>query len=133
MDEKQYTVAGKAFMLHDLKIGQTRWIMQVVKGYSVFSLSPQKLLELFSEHLTTLLAIVLVEQGKTQQEKIRAGWDGIRTLAAWFDENMDPDVCAEVLRDFLESGRLQKAMTLIDVNKLMTPTTSPGLTVSSAP
>ena len=128
MDEPRYQIGERSFRLSDLKIGQTRWIMQIVKGYSIFDLTPQRLMELFSDHLATMLAIVLVEEGMTQPEKIRAGMEGVRALAAWFDEHMEPEVCAEVLRDFLESGRLQKALMLLDVTRLTKPTTLSGST-----
>jgi hypothetical protein len=115
MDDRKtyYIIAGKTFSQQPVTLGQARWLLTRFKGYPLFALKPEDLVGLIGEQVSALCAIVLIEDGQTLLDKVKAGAAGLTALEAWLDAHAQPEEVAQVVRDFFDLGQLRRAMGLL--------------------
>ena len=128
-----YVIAGRRFYQTELVWGQVRWLHARLKGYPLAALAPEQVLELLSEELAGVLAIVLVDEGKTQADKVAAGPVPVAELEQWLAGHLRPDDAIPILQDFFASAQLPKLLN--ELGRLMpvtAKTTRAGLTAPSS-
>lgn len=120
-----FTIGGKTFWLYDLVWGQLRWLYQSLKAYPLHALKAEHIAALLESELSRILAIILVEDGRTQAQKVEAGLSAVQDLAAWFDAHLRPAEAAPVVQRFFDPARLQQmALELGSLMAIQTPTGS---------
>jgi hypothetical protein len=97
MERKHYQIAGRAFYQDELVWGQVRWLYARLKGYDLQALGMDQIFALLAEQLPAILAILLIEEGQTQAEKVQAGEAKIRDLEAWLEATLHPQEALPVI------------------------------------
>ncbi len=131
--QKTYQIGGRVFTAPPIVARQEKWLWPILKPFFVKSgqLTDDDIVSLLGESLTRVAAIILVPEGQTQAEKVRAGWAGVEALEAWMDESVTVAALAPVFSDFFSSG--QPWTLLIALAKLVPPGPTTGSTTPSAP
>jgi hypothetical protein len=105
MERKHYQITDRAFYQDELVWGQVRWLYARLKGYDLQALGMDQVFALLAEQLPAILAILLIEEGQTQAEKVQAGEAKMRELEAWLEANLHPQEALPVIRDFFVLSR----------------------------
>jgi hypothetical protein len=119
MDRKTYTIAGKTFYQEELVFGQEVWLRDhVFRGKAVSALSSAQLMGMLQQHGMMFLAIILIEEGTTQADKVAAGWGKVETLAGWLTANVRPREVMEYVHDFFAVNPPTNLWLLADATAL---------------
>ena len=102
MPDKQYTIAERLFTQQELVLGQIQFIKQRLSQYDVTSLTKAQVVELVIDEGPALLAIVLIPQGQTRADKVKAGWAAIKELEAWLQAPATTAEVAAIASDFFQ-------------------------------
>ena len=105
MPDKQYTIAERLFTQQELVLGQIQFIKQRLSQYDVTSLTKAQVVELVIDEGPALLAIVLIPQGQTRADKVKAGWAAIKELEAWLQAHATTAEVAAIASDFFQLNR----------------------------
>ncbi|MGH7260867.1 MAG: hypothetical protein ACREI9_09320 [Nitrospiraceae bacterium] len=104
---QEYEIGKVVFVWpEEMAWGQLRYLYRAVKGYDITNLTNEKLVEMFAEKLTKILAALLLEKGQTVAAKVRKGDKGFEDLESFLDAHMKPEQAAVMVKDFFASGRL---------------------------
>lgn len=109
--KKEYTIADRTFYQDELVYGQLSMLRDCLKKYPIDSLTHEHLIDLVLGDVTSLLAVVLIPMGQTQQEKVRAGSEAVKELEAWLNEHLRPSDAEKMVPDFFALNPVEK-MTL---------------------
>jgi len=132
-ETKTYQIAGRAFTVLPVVARQEKWLWPYLK--SMFakgeSITADDIFSMMSESITAICAILLIPDGQTQPEKVRAGIDAVRALDVWLDETVTVSELGPVVADFFASGQQWKILT--GLAGPLRPQPTSGSTTPSAP
>ena len=109
-DKKTYKIGGRTFYQVPLVAGQQQWLYLALSGIVLGGLTHEDMLTLLYGRATELTAILLIEQGRTQAEKVRGGREQVKELEDWLGATVQVSDLTPVLRDFFDSGQLPALM-----------------------
>lgn len=129
----QYQIGGRMFTVPPVVARQEKWLWPLMKPLfqKGESITVDDIFAIMGESITRLAAILLVADGQTQPEKVRAGLTGLDQLEAWLDETVSVSELGPVMADFFASGQQWKLFTGL-AGPLRHPATT-GSTRPSAP
>lgn len=132
-ETKTYQIGGRAFTVLPVVARQEKWLWPVLqplfqKGETI---TVEDILALMGNSITRIAAILLLAEGQTQPEKVRAGLAGVEQLEAWIEETVSVSELGPVVADFFASGQQWKLFTGL-AGPLRHSTTT-GSTTRSAP
>lgn len=78
-----YTLADKSFTQKQLVFGQLVWIRDMLCGKKLNSMTAIEYTNVIVGNFPRFLAIVLLKEGETQEDKFRSGEDGVTELENW--------------------------------------------------
>jgi len=110
MEKQTYEIGGKTFYQVPLVAGQQQWLYLALSGVVLGGLTHEDMLRLLYGRATELAAILLIEEGQTQAQKVRGGADQVKTLEDWLGATVKVSDLTPVLRDFFDSGQLPELM-----------------------
>lgn len=113
---KMYEVEGRKFYQEELVWGQVKWMQELTGSMSNLA----DTLALFGPKLARFLAIVLVEEGKTQFEKVEAGEAGLEALEKFFLGSLRPSQAKVMVADFFDLTKLGELLEVV-LTKLGAP------------
>ena len=101
MEQKIYQIADRRFYQEELVFGTEVWLRdEVFHGTSVTALSQAQLWAMLQECGMMFMAIVLIEEGQTQADKVKAGLPAVMELRDWFNAHVRPREVMEYVNDF---------------------------------
>ena len=119
MERKLYTIADRTFYQDELVFGQEVWLRDhVFRGKAVTALSSGQLMAMLQRDGMTFLSIILIEDGKTQADKVKAGWDAVCELNEWLNANVRPREVMEYVQDFFGVNPATNLWLLADATVL---------------
>lgn len=113
MERKDYELAGRKFYQFPIMVGQARLLLAKFQGVPLFKLTLSDVLGLIGGQVTSLMAIVLIEEGQTLAEKMKRGEAGLQELQDWLDVSVQPEELAPAVTDFFVFGQLRRALSLL--------------------
>ena len=107
-----YQIGGRRFTAPPVVAWQEKQLWPLVKPLFMKgeSITAEDVFALMGDSITRLAAIVLVADGQTQAQKVRAGLDGLRALDAWLEETVSVVDLGPVIADFFGSGQQWKIL-----------------------
>lgn len=108
-----YQIGGRTFTAPPVVARQEKWLWPLIKPLfqKGETISVDDILGIMEASITRLAAIVLLADGQTQPEKVRAGLAGVDQLEAWLDETVSVSELGPVMADFFASGQQWKLLT----------------------
>lgn len=132
MNEFKYDIGGCVYIQRPLVLGQTRQLMNAIKGLVIPSdVDTLGLISALGDKLPLALSIVLTPEGVALKDK------DIYTLAAEVEYEISPEQTLQVIEDFFACNPIASLLESIGsmtekISKAMTKTKETGLTASSA-
>lgn len=113
VDRADCTIGGRKFYQRPVTLGQSRLLLRRFKGYPLFSMQLSDLMGLMADQVSAILAIVLIEEGQTVEQKMQRGEAGLAELAAWLDALEDPGEVSQALTHFFVLKQLERALRMM--------------------
>src|SRR6185503_407289 len=127
MEPKLYTIADRKFYQAELVFGQEVCLRdQVFRGVAITTLSNEKLMDMLQRDAMTFLAIILIEEGKTQAEKVTAGLAATMEFKDWLTAHVRPREVMEYVHDFFDQNQPTNLWLLADPKTLSPSETETG-------
>jgi hypothetical protein len=120
MEKKTYTIGGRTFYQVPLVAGQQQWLYLALSGIVLHGLTHEDMLKLLYGRATELAAILLIDEGRTQAEKVQGGREQVKELEDWLGATVQVSDLTPVLRDFFDSGQLPALMGSVAETVLQT-------------
>jgi hypothetical protein len=129
-ETKTYQLGGRTFTALPVVARQEKWLWPLIKPLfqQGETITVQDIFAVMGESITKIAAILLIPEGQTQVQKVRAGEAGLHQLETWLDETVSVADLGPVIADFFASGQQWKILTGL-AGPLHHPTT--GLTTPS--
>lgn len=133
-----YTIGGVRYRLEPASYRQHRWLAEgPLKGVDLSEgLSHVAMLTLLTDHAPEILGIVLIPEGQTREEKVRAGLPAARQLAEQIDCTLTPEEVRPIAEDFFALNGFKNWAYFVDFRKVAAsmpaPTIGNGLIPPSA-
>lgn len=109
-DTKTYLIGGRTFTALPVVARQEKWLWPYIKPMFAKgeAITTDDIFTLMTDSLTRIAAILLIQEGQTQVQKVRAGLAAVEQLEAWFDETVSVAELGPVVADFFSSGQQWK-------------------------
>lgn len=99
--ETSYTIGGRMFRIEPLTIRQEEWLREHVLGdLDIVEMDDFDWKDLFTRTIALFLAIALVEEGQTRQQKAAAGFAAVRELESFLATASTPAELMGIVPDF---------------------------------
>jgi hypothetical protein len=140
-ETKTYQLGGRTFTALPVVARQEKWLWPLIKPLfqQGETITVQDIFAVMGESITKIAAILLIPEGQTQVQKVRAGEAGLHQLETWLDETVSVADLGPVIADFFASGQQWKLLTGL-AGPLRQPTTgstppsvSSPMAISSGP
>jgi hypothetical protein len=132
-ETKTYQIGGRAFTVLPVVARQEKWLWPLIKPLfqKGESITVDDIFGMMEQSITKIAAILLIPDGQTQAQKVRAGVAGIEQLEAWLDETVSVSELGPAVADFFASGQQWKILT--GLAGPLRPQPTSGSTTPSAP
>lgn len=111
-ETKTYQIGGRTFTALPMVARQEKWLWPHIK--TLFQkgegITTDDIFSLMTDSLTRIAAILLIQEGQTQVQKVRAGMAGVEQLEAWMEETVSVSELGPVVADFFSSGQQWKIL-----------------------
>lgn len=112
---KSYRIKEQTYRIQPLVWRQGQWLQEhVFQGYDLLAMDEVEITTLMQRKAPLLLAISLVAEGQTPEEKARAGWEAVATLAEDLACSLTPAQLKEMSRDFFTVNPFENLWQLVD-------------------
>lgn len=109
---RTYEIGGKKFYQTELVWGQVRWIQELM-GSSI-EVNLAQILDIFGVKLARFAAIVLVDEGTTQSDKVLVqGTAGVDALEQFLLGELKPSLASTLVADFFDLTNLASLLNVI--------------------
>lgn len=98
--EKRYEIGGKTYIQRPIVLGQFAELAPMLSGLTISTQDSAKLIADLGSNLPRVMAVVLVEEGKSLPEAFRS--EAIQARANHLAWNVQPEQVIEVVEDFFE-------------------------------
>jgi len=132
-ETKTYQLGGRTFTVLPVVARQEKWLWPLIKPLfqKGETITVEDIFTLMGESITKISAILLIPDGQTQVQKVRAGVAGLEQLETWLDETVSVSELGPVIADFFASGQQWKILT--GLAGPLRPQPTSGSTTPSAP
>lgn len=112
-ETRTYQIGGRTFTAPPVVARQEKWLWPIIKPLFVKgeTITADDIFTIMGDSITKIAAIVLVGDGQTQTQKVRAGWSAVEQLESWLDETVSVSELGPVIADFFASGQQWKMLT----------------------
>ena len=112
-ESQTYQIGGRTFTVRPVVARQEKWLWPLMKPLfqKGESITVEDIFAVMGDSITRMAAILLLAEGQTQPEKVRAGLAGVDQLEAWLDETVSVSELGPVIADFFASGQQWKLFT----------------------
>jgi len=140
-ETQTYQLGGRTFTVLPVVARQEKWLWPLIKPLfqKGETITVEDIFTLMGESITKISAILLIPDGQTQVQKVRAGVAGLEQLETWLDETVSVSELGPVIADFFASGQQWKMVTGLagPLRQATTGSTRPSasspMEISSAP
>jgi hypothetical protein len=110
---RTYQLGGRTFTALPVVARQEKWLWPLIKPLFQrgAAITAEDIFTMMEDSITRIAAILLLADGQTQPEKVRAGWSGVEQLEAWLDETVSVAELGPVVADFFTSGQQWRVLT----------------------
>ena len=117
---KTYCIGDQRYRLEPASYRQHRWLAEgPLKGVDLSEgLSHVAMLTLLTDHAPEILGIVLIAEGQTREEKVRAGLSAARALAEQIDCTLTPEEVRPIAEDFFALNGFKNWAYFVDFRKV---------------
>jgi len=112
-ETQTYQLGGRTFTVLPVVARQEKWLWPLIKPLfqKGETITVEDIFTLMGESITKISAILLIPDGQTQVQKVRAGVAGLEQLETWLDETVSVSELGPVIADFFASGQQWKMLT----------------------
>lgn len=126
---RTYVIGGRTYRLEPASYRQHRWLAQGPLQGLDFStgLSHAEIQTLLTDHAPEILGIVLLAEGQTREQKVRAGLPAARELAELIECTLTPEEVRPIAEDFFTLNGFRNWAFFVDFRKVAASMPAAGI------
>lgn len=130
-----YLIGEQRYRLEPASYRQHRWLAEgPLKGVDFSDgLSHVEIQSLLTDHAPEILGIVLIPEGQTREEKVRAGLPAARALAERIECTLTPEEVRPIAEDFFVCNGFKNWAFFVDFRKVAGSMPAAGTETGSTP
>lgn len=120
-DPKTYTIAGKSYRYADISYQQGEWLRleKIFDGVNLAQAEGTELQQVLRTRGPLLLAICLLEEGQSKEQKIEAGFEAVLALERAIRCSLKPSEVMAIGLDFFTRIPFEDMWQFIDFRPLL--------------
>lgn len=126
---RAYVIGGRTYRLEPASYRQHRWLAEgPLKGVDFSAgLSHVEIQTLLTDHAPEILGLVLIAEGQTREQKVRAGLPAARELAEQIECTLTPEEVRPIAEDFFACNGFRNWAFFVDFRKVAASMPAAGM------